>query len=216
MAAKSALLLGATGLTGGCLLDLLLQSDKYGTVYIYVRKPTGIVHTKLREMIIDYDTITEAVEAEDVFCCLGTTIKKAKTQEAFKKVDLIYPVSIAEIQFKAGSKRYMVVSAMGASASSSIFYSRVKGEMESQLLQIGYSCLGIFRPSFITGNRTEKRMGESMGIILFSLISPLLIGPLRKYRSVPASAIAKAMLHLANSGKTGTNILLSDQIKAFE
>ena len=213
---KSALLLGATGLTGGHLLDLLLTGQVYHTVTIYVRTSTGIHHPKLVEKIVDYDHWQEAVVADDVFCCLGTTIKKAKTKEAFTKVDLLYPVRIAQLQFKAGSKKFLVISAMAVAKDSFFFYSRVKAEMEEQLQQIGYESLFIFRPSFITGNRKENRAGESIVIGLFTLINPLLIGPLRKYKSVSANAIAKAMVHEAQTNNRGTQILLSDELKSFE
>lgn len=213
---KSALLLGASGLTGGHLLDLLLTDDAYHSVTIFVRKPTGIHHPKLEEKMVDYDDWQEAVVADDVFCCLGTTIKKAKTKEAFTKVDLLYPVRIAQLQYKAGSKKFLVVSAMGVAKDSFFFYSRVKAEMEEQLQQIGYESLFIFRPSLITGNRKENRAGESIAIRLFTLINPLLMGPLRKYKSVSANAIAKAMVHEAQTDNRGTQILLSDELKKFE
>lgn len=212
---KSALLLGATGLTGSHLLEMLLECKEYNKIIIYVRKPGGIHHPKLEEKIIDYHTWQEAVLADDVFCCLGTTIKKAKTKEAFRKVDLEYPVKIAQLQKKAGSKRFLVISAMGANSKSAIFYSKVKGEMEEQVQQIGYESLFIFRPSFITGNRKENRAGESIGIGLFKLIGPLLTGPLKKYRSVSADAIAKAMLHMAQTETQGTQVFLSDEINKF-
>ncbi len=213
---KTALLLGSTGLTGSCVLELLLHSEEYQKIIIYVRKSTGFNHPKLIEKLFDFDNCLESVEANDVFCCLGTTIKKAKTKEAFKKVDLEYPVKIAQIQFKAGSTKFMVVSAMGADKNSSIFYSRTKGEMEDQLQKIGYSSLAVFRPSFIAGERKEKRMGESIGIWLFKIISPLLIGPLRKYQSVSAHSIALAMIHEANGENKGTSVLLSDEIKKYK
>ena len=129
MAQKSALLLGATGLTGGHLLHLLLESEEYHIIYIYVRRPLGIQNPKLKEIIIDYESYEGTVDADTVFCCLGTTIKIAKTKEAFKKVDQDYPVKIAQLQFNAGSKRFLVISAMGAASDSLFFYSRVKAEM---------------------------------------------------------------------------------------
>jgi uncharacterized protein YbjT (DUF2867 family) len=214
--AKSALLLGATGLTGGHLLSLLLESENYHTVTVYARTSTGVNHPKLREKIIDYDSWQESVAADDVFCCLGTTIKKAKTQEAFKKVDLQYPVKIGRLQYKAGSKKFLVISAIGASSHSMIFYSRVKGTMEEQLQQIGYPSLYIFRPSLITGQRKQQRAGEKIAVILFKLFSPLLVGPLKKYKPASAQAIAKAMLHSAQTESWGTRIISSDEIGTFD
>ncbi len=212
MTQHSALLLGSTGLTGGLLLELLLQSEHYSKVTIYVRKPTGLNHPKLVEKLVNYETIETAVEADDVFCCLGTTIKIAKTKEAFEKVDLHYPLKIASLQQKAGSKQFLVVSAMGASARSSIFYSRTKGLMEEGLTKIGYKSLYIFRPSFIVGNRKEERIGEKIGIVISRIFAPLMIGALRNYRPVKGADIAASMLKHALSGQTGKQVILSGEI----
>ncbi|MDD2793396.1 MAG: NAD(P)H-binding protein [Sediminibacterium sp.] len=216
MQQRKALLLGATGLTGSLLLDRLLESELYSSVTIYVRKATGRSHPKLIEECIDFDTIQTAVEADDVFCCLGTTIKTAKTREAFSKVDLHYPVKIARLQLDAGSKRFLAISSMGANPHSMVFYSRTKGLMEEALQRMDYPSLYIFRPSFIVGNRTEKRAGEKMAIRITDWINPLLAGPLRNYASVKATAIADAMLHYATQGQSGNHCILSGTIKNFE
>lgn len=213
---KSALVLGATGLTGSHLLALLLDSDLYHTVTIYTRKPTGISHTKLREIIVDLDSLEESVPADEVFCCLGTTIKKARTKEAFTKVDLEYPVRIAKLQHAAGSQKFLVVSALGSSPTSAIFYSRIKGLMEEALKQIGYPSLFIFRPAIITGERKERRMGEGIGLAISKFLSPVMVGPLKKYRPVSALAIAKSMLQAAQYRATGTVVIASDEIKSLE
>ncbi|MBC7588877.1 MAG: oxidoreductase, partial [Chitinophagaceae bacterium] len=195
---KTALLVGATGLTGNLLLQLLLANNDYEKVTVYTRRTLGINHAKLEEKIIDFDTLNEAVQAEDVFCCLGTTIKKAGSKPAFEKVDYEYPLRIAKLQQQVGSKNFLVISAMGADASSMIFYSRVKGKLENELQQLGYRSLYILRPSLIVGDRKEKRTGEKIGMILSAIINPILIGPLKKYKSVSAMAIAKAMMHFAS------------------
>jgi uncharacterized protein YbjT (DUF2867 family) len=214
---KAALLLGATGLTGGHLLQFLLDSEEYSTIYIYVRRPMGIQNPKLREIIIDFDTYEGSVEVDTVFCCLGTTIKIAKTKEAFKKVDLEYPVKIAQLQFNAGSKRFLVISAMGAAADSMFFYSRVKSEMEKLLSNIGYPRLYIFRPSLITGDRKEHRLGEKMATNINKILNYILVGPFRKFQSVSASAIAKCMISYANKpGIFGNVVISSDLIKDYE
>ena len=217
MAQKSALLLGATGLTGGHLLHLLLESDEYETIYIYVRRPLGLKNSKLKEIIIDFDSYEGTVDADTVFCCLGTTIKIAKTKEAFKKVDQDYPVKIAQLQFNAGSKRFLVISAMGAAADSLFFYSRVKAEMEKLLSNIGYPKLFIFRPALITGERNEHRSGEKIVAGINGILNYVLVGPLRKYQSVSAKAIALCMLSFANNTQVfGKVIISSDQIKDFD
>ena len=217
MAQKSALLLGATGLTGGHLLHLLLESEEYDTIYIYVRRPLGIQNPKLKEIIIDYESYEGTVDADTVFCCLGTTIKIAKTKEAFKKVDQDYPVKIAQLQFNAGSKRFLVISAMGAASDSLFFYSRVKAEMEKLLSTIGYPKLFIFRPAIITGERNENRSGEKIATGIFEILNYILIGPLKKYQSVSAKAIASCMLsYSCNNQVHGRVIISSDRIKDFE
>lgn len=211
MTQRSALLLGATGLTGGLLLDLLLATPEYAKVIIYVRKPTYLNHPKLMEQIVNYETINNAVVADDVFCCLGTTIKIAKTKEAFEKVDLHYPLKIAALQHKAGSKQFLVVSAMGASATSSIFYSRTKGLMEEGLTKIGFESLYIFRPSFIVGYRKEERIGEKIGIVIFKILSPLMIGPLKIYRPIKAANIALNMIKYALKNEKGKQVISNNQ-----
>lgn len=216
MSQKSALLIGATGLTGGHVLELLLKSDDYHTVYVYTRRSLGIDHQKLKELIIDFDTYSGSVPADTVFCCLGTTMKKAKTQEAFKKVDLEYPVKFARLQFQAGSNKFLVISAMGASADSLFFYSKVKADMEKQLSAIGFAQLFIFRPALITGDRKEHRTGEKIAALINSWINPLLFGPLKKYQSVPALSVAKAMLaYSVHSDLKGSQVISSDRIKTF-
>ena len=217
MAQKSALLLGATGLTGGHLLYLLLESEEYHTIYIYVRRTLGLQNPKLKEIIIDYNSYEGTVDADTVFCCLGTTIKIAKTKEAFKKVDQDYPVKIAQLQFKDGSKRFLVISAMGAASDSLFFYSRVKAEMEKLLSTIGYPKLFIFRPAIITGERKEHRSGEKIATGIFEILNYILIGPLKKYQSVSAKAIASCLLsYSCNNQVHGRVIISSDRIKDFE
>jgi uncharacterized protein YbjT (DUF2867 family) len=217
MTQKTALLIGATGLTGSHLLQLLLESSEYHTIYVYVRRPIGIQNAKLKECIIDFDNYEGTVDVDDVFCCLGTTIKVAKTKEAFKKVDLEYPVKIAQLQYHAGSKRFLVISAMGAAADSTFFYSRVKAEMEKLLSNIGYPRLYIFRPALISGDRKEHRSGEKLATGINKILNYILIGPLRKYQSVSAIAISKCMFSYANDpGIFGNIIVSSDRIKDFE
>jgi len=203
---KTALIAGASGLTGGYLLNLLLESPEYSTVIAYVRKSSGLTHPKLKEILVDWETLLEPVAAEDVFCCLGTTIKKAGSQEAFRRVDYDYPLQLAQLQYRGGSQQFLLVSAMGADAKSAIFYSRVKGELENALQSIGYKSLHIFRPSFIAGPRKESRPGEKIGLAIFSLLSPLFIGPLKKYAPIQAEHIARAMLRTAQKNEPGALI----------
>jgi len=203
---KTALIAGASGLTGGYLLTQLLDAPEYSSVIAYVRKSSGLTHPKLKEIVVDWETLQEPVAAEDVFCCLGTTIKKAGSQEAFRRVDYNYPLQLAQLQFRGGSQQFLLVSAMGADAKSAIFYSRVKGELENALQSIGYKSLHIFRPSFIAGLRKESRPGERIGLAIFSILAPLFMGPLKKYAPIQAENIARAMLRTAQKNEPGMKV----------
>lgn len=216
MQQKTALILGASGLTGQHLMELLLDDPLYAQITIYVRKPVHISHPKLVQQIVDFEQLNSAIDATDVFCCLGTTIKKAGSQDAFKQVDLIYPQKIAALQLAAGSQKFLVISAVGADEKSSIFYSRTKGQLEKALTLLRYPCLCIFRPSFIMGDRAERRVGEKIGIYIAKLVSPLLVGPLRKYKPISAVALARSMQHAAHHSVNGTRFIFSDEIKNFE
>ncbi|MBW0178772.1 NAD(P)H-binding protein [Sediminibacterium sp.] len=216
MEKRTALILGASGLTGQVLAQLLLADDLYSLVTIYVRKQIAISHPRLQQQIVNYERLDTAVQADDVFCCLGTTIKKAGSQLAFRQVDLVYPQKVAELQRAAGSSRFLLISAVGANEQSSIFYSRIKGEVEKAIQVLGYSCTCIFRPSLIMGERSERRVGEKIAMLLTKIIGPLLIGPLKKYQPVLALSIAKAMQKAAHQFEDGIHFISSDEIKKFE
>ncbi len=216
MEQRTALILGASGLTGQVLLQLLLADALYSTVTIYVRKQVLINHPKLQQQIVNYDKLDSAVQADDVFCCLGTTIKKAGSQQAFRQVDLVYPQKVAELQKNAGSKRFLLISAVGADEQSSIFYSKTKGQVEKAITVLEYPCTCIFRPSLIMGERSERRVGEKIGIFLAKIIGPVLVGPLKKYQPVSALGLAKAMQHTAHHFEDGIHFISSDKIKTFE
>lgn len=216
MEQRTALILGASGLTGQVLMQLLLADPLYTTVTIYVRKQVAIHHPKLQQLTVNYEKLDTAVPADDVYCCLGTTIKKAGTQQAFRQVDLVYPQKVAELERNEGSKRFLLISAVGADEHSSIFYSKTKGQVEKAITILGYPCTCILRPSLIMGERSERRVGEKIAMILAKIIGPLLIGPLRKYQPVSALGIAKAMQHAAHQFEDGIHFISSDEIKKFE
>lgn len=200
---RTALIAGATGLTGGHLLRQLLGGADYGKVYALVRKTSLAAHPKLEEMAVDFAHMPRLPRVDDAFCCLGTTIKKAGSKAAFRMVDFDYVMNFATAAKRSGARRFLVVSAIGADAGSSIFYSRVKGETENALQKIGFDALHIFRPSFLVGERQESRAGERIGIAAFSLAAPLMLGPMKKYRPVTAKSVADAMLKAANSDAAG-------------
>jgi uncharacterized protein YbjT (DUF2867 family) len=210
---KKALVVGATGLIGGHLVQKLLSDNHYDTVEVLVRRSTGIVHAKLVEKIIDFDRLTPSdISADDVFCCLGTTIRKAGSQEAFRKVDFDYPLAVARVTKAANAKQFLIVTALGADAKSSVFYNRVKGEVETELQKIGFDGLKIMRPSLLLGDRSESRIGEQIGKVLAVIISPLLIGSLKKYAAIQGEQVASAMLKIAKAETKGLQIFESDQL----
>jgi uncharacterized protein YbjT (DUF2867 family) len=214
--AKTALVAGATGLIGKEVVGLLLANPDYERVITLVRKPLDIQHEKLVQQVTDFDHLEEVsghiLEAEDVFCTLGTTIKVAKSKEAFRKVDYEYPVRLAQLAKQCGTKRFLIVTAMGADPHSRIFYNQVKGQAEEQIKRVGLASLHIFRPSLLLGDRTEVRLGEKIGSILGKLSSWAMIGGLRKYRPIPSKVVAEAMVHAAQSQSKGQQVYLSDEI----
>lgn len=213
---KTALIVGATGLVGNLLLTKLLHSPYYSKVTILTRKSLEIKNTKLTEIIYDFEKPNPSVIAADhIFCCLGTTIKKAGSKPAFERVDLEYPVETAKAARKNGASSFLIVTAMGADPNSSIFYNKVKGEVEKQLKELNYPILHILRPSLLLGDRDEKRLGEKIGASLFKLINPLMIGKLRKYKSIAGNKVANAMFSFAKKPENGIFIHESDELQNF-
>ena len=218
MQPRSALLVGANGLVGGHLLQLLLGDDAYNQVTVLVRKPLAFRHSKLQEYVADFDQLdkyNDALRAHDAFCCLGTTIKVAGSQEAFRKVDFTYVVQTAALALKNGAEQFLMVSSLGADTSSRVFYSRVKGEVEGAVSKLPFKALQIFRPSFLLGDRRESRRGEKIAIALMKSLSFALAGSLRKYRAIHALTVANAMLSVAKQQNTGVAIYESDRIQVL-
>lgn len=192
------MLLGATGLTGGKVLDGLLSRDEVSAVVAPVRRMLPLNHNKLQQQEIDFDHLDEhgdlfAVDA--IICCLGTTIKKAGSREQFRKVDFSYPMKAAELGRAHGVKTFVLMSAIASSSSSTVFYNRVKGELEDGVKALGYSCLAIYQPSLLLGDRDEHRTAEALGIKAMPFINRALIGPLEKFRGIEAATVAMAMVN---------------------
>ncbi len=214
---KSALLVGATGLVGGLCLQMLLEDETYHKIIVLTRKQLNIKNDKLEKYEVDFDKLenySSLIVADDIFCCLGTTIKKAGSQEAFQKVDFEYPKKIAEIALSNGARQFLIVTALGAKAGSSVFYNRVKGEVELAISELAFQSMYFFRPSLILGNRHETRFGEEIGKTIFKYCSGLMVGRLKRYRAVEAKDIALSMLQKANEDKKGKYIIESEQIWA--
>ena len=212
---KTALLAGATGLIGSKLLPLLLASERYSKVIVVGRRALPLTHPKLTQVVTDLDELHNVrlqLIADDVFCCLGTTMSQAGSKEAFYKVDFLYVVTLAALTAGNFAAQLLVVSSMGADADSRVYYSRVKGEMEAAVRQVPFRAIHIFRPSLLLGERAQPRLGERVGAVALRLLQPLLRGPLLKYRPVSAAVVAAAMLRAAEEDGGGVRVHLSDEL----
>lgn len=217
---RTALVVGASGLVGGHLLQALLADTDYAHVTALVRKPlpglSSAQHPKLSQVTVDFanlSAIATSISAQDVFCTLGTTIAKAGSQAAFRKVDYEYPLQVAEMAILRGAEQYLIVTAIGSDARSPIFYSRTKGEVENAIAGLGYKTFVAFRPSFLAGDRAESRLGETLGIAVGKMFGFALLGPFAKYRVIDAEVVAKAMVIEAKRNKPGKRFIESDAIQ---
>lgn len=198
---KTALITCATGLVGGYVLKRLLAHPSYSRVEILGRRESPIRDPKFTQHIVDFEHLDAGIPgiaSDEVFCCLGTTIRKAGSEEAFRRVDYDYPLALARLAKAAGAGKFLTVSALGADPKSSVFYNRVKGEVEQAIASIGLRAAYFFRPSLLLGLRSESRPGEKIGMAVGKMIAPLLIGGLRKYRPIHADSVAAAMVYVAD------------------
>ncbi len=211
---KTALLAGSTGLIGKQLLELLLESEQYKQVIALTRKDLP-QHPKLVQLKIDFEKLTDysnSLIADDVFCCLGTTMATAGSKEKFYKVDFHYPFVLAKTAYAAGAKQYLLVSALGADKKSSIYYNKVKGEVEEAVTSVGFGTIHIFRPSLLTGPREESRSGESAAKVFYKIFGFLIP---QKYKAIDSLKVAKAMLQLASQNKKGNFIHESKELQQY-
>lgn len=214
---KTAIIIGSTGLTGGYLLAELAANPTYSKIIVLVRKASGQNNSKIEELVVDFNKLSDSknkIIGDDVYCTIGTTIKKAGSQEAFAKVDLEYPLSIAKIAKENGAKHFLLMSSLGANAASGNFYLKTKGTLENNLRDLHFDSLSIFRPSILLGPRNEFRLGEKIGIFFMRLFSFLLLGSLKKYRPIHVKQVAHAMAKAGQDGeKKGMRVWESDGIK---
>lgn len=200
---KIALVFGASGLVGKVLVRELIDNDSYASVVLFLRKPLEFKHSKVMEQVIDFNRLEEnaaLLTGDELFICLGTTIKKAGSVSAVEKIDRDLPVTIARLAFNNGVKRVAVVSSLGANPAVRNFYLRIKGEMERGIREIPFEQIVIARPSMLLGDRAEFRFGEAVGKMVMKAVNVLLTGSLRKYRGIEGRAVAKAMIGLMGSG----------------
>lgn len=210
---KTAVIIGATGLVGGHLLNMLLECGDYKEVWVLGRTSTQKKHPKLQERLGD-PTNAEFWDwqyaVDDLYCAVGTTRSKTSDLTVYKQIDMGIPHHAAQWGLKNGMHSFAVVSAMGANASSKIFYNHIKGQMEDSLLKMAIPHLLIFRPSLIMGKREELRVGETIGKVLAKTFSFLIPD---RYKGIEAETIARAMLKKGNSQGEGKYILESDDIR---
>jgi uncharacterized protein YbjT (DUF2867 family) len=216
----TAIVAGATGLVGRELVKMLLNHPAYNRVVVLVRREIGLSHPKLEERHIVFDRLEKEVEGElfkdaDVFCSLGTTIKQAGSQEAFRRVDYDYPLALGRVARQNGAAGFIIVSAMGSSDRSRMFYNRVKGETERDLALLGLSRLVVLKPSLMFGDRTENRPGERAAIVIFRLFGALMIGPLARYKAIESRKVAQAMILAARREGPRLEVLESEEISAL-
>lgn len=211
---RVALLAGATGLVGQAILALLLADMRYSAVHVVGRRAPAVQHPKLMSHVSASLTDWSCPAVDDVFIALGTTIKIAGSQAAFKAIDLDAVVSIASAAKAAGATRLAVVSAMGASPQSGVFYNQIKGEMEAAVSQLGFETLVIARPSLLAGDRDAlkqpQRAAEKLSLVVFKLFRPLIPANLR---SINASSVALAMVDTLQTAGAGKHVLLSGDMQ---
>ncbi len=218
MNSKSAFLLGASGLVGGFCLQALLAEPSYIRIVLLNRRELPLeAHPRLEQKVVNFESFipAEFSGADDVFCALGTTIRKAGSQEAFRRVDLEYPLAAAQRAREAGARQFVLCSAVGADAKARNFYLRVKGELEQGIGKLGFSAFHILRPSLLLGQRTEVRPGERLMVKLAPLFNLAMIGSLKRYRAIAAEAVGKAMVAAAHQGRSGTIIYEYNSILAL-
>lgn len=199
-----AIIYGASGLVGSYILQNLLNNDNYKQITIVVRKDMGIRHSKLQVIEGDFHSFVNAVKGiqiDEVYIALGTTQKKTPDKKDYYEIDHDYPVLAAKSAKENGAKTVLLVSSIGADAESNVFYTKTKGEVERDIIDLGFEHTCIFRPSMILGYRKEKRPLEKVLKAIWKVINPLFIGKLNKYRGIEAKYIAKAMVNAANQRK---------------
>jgi uncharacterized protein YbjT (DUF2867 family) len=205
-AKRTALIAGASGLIGGHCLTLLLENENYSNVISIGRRALDITHSKLEQHVVDFNKLEnyeDLFKVNDVFCCLGTTIKTAGSKEKFRLVDYVFPIKMAQLAQSNDVEVYSIVTAMGANAKSSIFYNQVKGEVENELETLDIPTVHILQPSLLLGDRNESRTGEAIAQAIFKVINPIFVGKLKQFKGIPGKRVAEKMVALANNGSKG-------------
>jgi uncharacterized protein YbjT (DUF2867 family) len=213
---KTALLVGATGLVGSELLFQMLNDDYYESIVVLARHQLNINHPRLHCHVIDFESLDDyapLIKASHVYCCLGTTIKKAKSKEKFFQVDYTLPTEIAKIAKFNGAELFTIITAMGACKKSTFYYNRVKGEVEEAIEHLQFKSCNVIRPSLLLGERQEFRLGEEIGKVVAKGLEFMMVGGLKKYKPIEAKAVALAMYELSKECREGFNIFESSYLQ---
>lgn len=204
---KTALVAGATGLIGQHLVKRLLNSGVYARIKVLARRPLSLEDSRIQTLITDYSDLASLdLRADDVYCCLGTTLKAAGSRAAFERVDFQMVADLAQAARTQGGTQFIVISSVGTAPAAPSFYSRVKARMEQAVSAVDYPSVHILRPSLLLGARNDSRPAEDMAQKLAPAIMPLFFGPLKKYRPIYAQDLADAMLQLALRNQRGVHI----------
>lgn len=216
---KKAIIVGASGLIGSNLLQILLEEDYYDQVVVLVRRELPVKHKKLTQLIIDFDKLSDysgQINGHVIFSCLGTTLSQTPDKNEYRKIDYDYPLQLAQLALQNGVKQFHLVSAVGADAKSSGFYLKLKGETENDIIKLGLPSLHIYRPSMLLGRKEKVRLMETILSGIMRVIDPLLIGSLSKYHSVSGATVARAMFIQSIDNETGTFIYQYKEIKQIK
>ena len=211
---KTALVFGSSGLIGGHLLNQLIKNDNYNKIKLFVRTEPVINEPKIEIIKTDFNNLESCkdnIKGDDCFFCIGTTKQNSPEKNEYRKIELDLPKEIAKIAKDNFIKSFIFISSIYANQNSSGDYVKFKGLVEEELKKLNFSNLGILRPSFLMGDRKENRVGEKIGILTFRLLSPLLLGPLKKMKPINSEKVAKAMIKIANEN-LGKTIFESDEI----
>ena len=212
----SVILVGASGLIGSNLLSELIRSEAISEILLLVRTSNGISSSKVKELIVNFDKLNSYFidnQADIIYSCLGTTKSETPNSSLYKQIDLEYPLNLAKLGKKNGVAQFHIISSLGADAGSSNSYLKLKGQLEQELKKLSLPSLHIYQPSFLIGNRNKDRLADKIMKPIFKLIDPLLLGPLKKYRSIKATDVARVMLNQSIKDLKGTFIYPSIQIQ---
>jgi len=212
---KNILLIGASGLIGSELVQLLLRDDKIKTVKVFVRKSLAITDQKLREILVDFEHLEDfkhEFQGDALFCCIGTTRKKTPDLEAYKAIDYGIVLAAATLARSNQVPQVHLVSAIGANISSNIFYNRLKGEIEKDLLKLDFPTIVIYQPAMLIGKRNESRPAEFIAQKLMPFFDVFLLGKAQKYHSIEAKKVAESMLDNLHKPQKGASVFQYDKM----